>query len=321
MMYTLLVAVASAAPSVVPTTPIVPGAPATLEVANLAPGVDVRVYASVTGTGVGPCAGATCLDLLAPFEVARGTAGPLGATRLTASVPALAPLGPVWLQAVQVGPNVVGAVTDAEIRTPVRVLMVGDSITEGQQSQPTDLPYYQVTANALGAAYEVVSIGCGGATSEDWVPGGPATLCGGQWWNPNVYEARATPELPVDIATIMLGTNDSTGFFEPAPIVPLDYAQNMVAVIDQLLADGAETVMLLTPPPMCSTADPATVDRLVAYRAFDLRLCDHHAGVVCGPDVYTLLGPADFRACDVHPNGQGHAVLGEAVADAIIDLW
>lgn len=317
----LLTAVAAAAPSVIATSPIVPGATATLEVGNADPGAEVRVYASVTGTGPGPCAGGACLGLVAPFEVARGTVGPVGLAHLQATVPALAPLGPVWLQAVQVGPVEVGSVTEAEIRTPLKVLMVGDSITEGQQSQPSDLPYHQVTANELGPAYEVVSIGCGGATSEDWVPGGPSTLCGGQWWNPNVYEARATPELPVDVATVMLGTNDATGFFEPAPILPLDYAQNMVALIDQLLADGADTVVLMTPPPMCSTADPATVDRLVAYRAIDRYLCDHHAGVVCGPDVYTLLGPADFRACDVHPNGQGHRVLGEAVADAILGLW
>ncbi|MCA9492476.1 MAG: SGNH/GDSL hydrolase family protein [Myxococcales bacterium] len=320
MMYTLLVAVASAAPSVVPTTPIVPGAQATLEVGNADPGSEVRVYASLTGAGQGPCAGATCLDLLAPFEVARGQVGPLGATRLVAAVPALAPLGPVWLQAAQVGPAEVGSVTSAEIRPPLKVLMIGDSITEGGQSQPSDLPYYEVTANALGPAYEVVSIGCGGATSEDWQPGGPATLCAGLWWNPNVYEERAVAELPSEVVTIMLGTNDSTGFFEPAPITPVDHAQNIVALVDQLLVDGAETVMLMTPPPMCSTTDPATLDRLADYRAFDLALCSHHAGVVCGPDVYTLLGPADFRGCDVHPNGQGHAVLGEAVADAILAL-
>lgn len=320
MMYTLVVAVASAAPSVVPVTPLVPGASATVEVGNATPGTEVRVFASLAGPGAGPCAGGACLDLLAPFEVARGRVGPLGAARLQATVPSLAPLGPVWLQAVQLGPADVGSVTAAEIRPPLKVLMIGDSITEGGQSQPSDLPYYEVTANALGSAYEVVSIGCGGATSEDWQPGGPATLCAGLWWNPNVYEARAVPELPADVVTIMLGTNDSTGFFEPAPITPLDYAQNIVALVDQLLVDDAGTVLLMTPPPMCSTTDPATLDRLAAYRVFDLALCSHHAGVVCGPDVYTLLGPADFRGCEVHPNGQGHAVLGEAVADAILAL-
>jgi hypothetical protein len=44
------------------------------------------------------------------------------------------------------------------------------------------------------------------------------------------------------------------------------------------------------------------------------RLCSQRPNVVCGPDVYDLLGPADFDGCDVHPNAAGHRKIGEALA-------
>lgn len=78
--------------------------------------------------------------------------------------------------------------------------------------------------------------------------------------------------------------------------------------------------MLMSPPPMCDTADAATVARLEAYRAIVAAICDADERVVCGPDVYTLLGADDFQDCDVHPNGIGHLNLGVAVAEAIKNL-
>ena len=75
---------------------------------------------------------------------------------------------------------------------------------------------------------------------------------------------------------------------------------------------GAGTVMLLPPPPQCPGA---SMDLVLLYRDEILDLCTTTAGVVCGPDVTTLLGPADFDGCDVHPDASGH----EAIADALVD--
>jgi len=208
--------------------------------------------------------------------------------------------------------------------TPVKtwrrtsILMIGDSITEGIQSNPSAEPYTTVVAKVLGKRFTVTQVGCGGSTTWDWSSLGGVTLCGGQSWDRNVYEARAQPNLPADVVTIMLGTNDATGFFEPAPISPDEYRDNLANLVTNLLNDGAGQVLLMPPPPMCESTKADAVMRLESYRTIVKTMCRTRKGVVCGPDVYTLLDEDDFQGCDVHPNGLGHRTLGIAVATMIL---
>ncbi|MBU3951732.1 MAG: SGNH/GDSL hydrolase family protein [Proteobacteria bacterium] len=209
-------------------------------------------------------------------------------------------------------------VTPVKIWGRTSILMIGDSITEGVQSNPSAEPYTAVAAKILGKGFTVTQVGCGGATTWDWSSFGGVTLCGGQFWDLNVYEARARPNLPADVVTVMLGTNDATGFFEPAPISPNEYRDNLANLVTNLLNDGAGQVMLMTPPPMCESTNPDVVMRLEAYRTIVEAMCSTRKGVVCGPDVYTLLTEDDFQGCDPHPNGLGHLTLGIAVAMMIL---
>lgn len=209
-------------------------------------------------------------------------------------------------------------VTPVKIWGRTSILMIGDSITEGVQSNPSAEPYTTVAAKVLGKGFTVTQVGCGGATTWDWSSFGGVTLCGGQFWDLNVYEARARPNLPADVVTVMLGTNDATGFFEPAPISPNEYRDNLANLVTNLLNDGAGQVMLMTPPPMCESTNPDVVMRLEAYRTIVEAMCSTRKGVVCGPDVYTLLTEDDFQGCDPHPNGLGHLTLGIAVAMMIL---
>ena len=214
--------------------------------------------------------------------------------------------------------NKTGKVTPVKVWRQTSILMIGDSITQGVQSSPSAEPYSIVAANVLGKGFTVTQVGCGGATSRDWSLLGGVTFCGGRFWDRNVYEARVLPNLPADMVTIMLGTNDATGFFEPAPISPDDYRDNLANLVTNLLSDGAGQVMLMPPPPMCESTNAEVVTRLEAYRAIVGAMCSSREGVVCGPDVYTLLNEDDFQDCDVHPNGLGHLTLGIAVARMIL---
>lgn len=200
----------------------------------------------------------------------------------------------------------------------ISVLMIGDSITEGVQSSPSAEPYTAVAAKVLGQRFTVTQIGCGGATTWDWSLLGGVTLCGGRLWKPNVYESLARPNLPADVVTVMLGTNDATGFYEPAPISPDAYRTNLANLVTHLLNDGAGKVMLMPPPHMCESANEDVIRRLEAYRTIVRTMCNTRAGVVCGPDVYTLLNEDDFQGCDIHPNGLGHRTLGIAIAEMIL---
>jgi lysophospholipase L1-like esterase len=209
-------------------------------------------------------------------------------------------------------------VTPVKALGQTRILMIGDSITEGVQSNPSAEPYPTVTASVLGKGFTVTQIGCGGATTWDWSSLGGRTLCGGRFWDRNVYEARALPNLPADIVTVMLGTNDATGVFEPAPISPDEYRDNLANLVTNLLTDGAGQIMLIPPPPMCESTRADVVKRLEAYRTIVGHMCRTREGVVCGPDVYTLLNQDDFHGCDVHPNGLGHKTIGIAIASKIL---
>jgi hypothetical protein len=100
-----------------------------------------------------------------------------------------------------------------------------------------------------------------------------------------------------------------------------EYESAITAIVDGLHAEGVDQVMLMTPPARCTTAAQAIRDRLADYRLRIFTLCFTKPGVLCGPDVYALLDPStDFANCDVHPNAQGHATLGNALADAVADL-
>lgn len=211
-----------------------------------------------------------------------------------------------------------GRATPVKVLRRTSILMIGDSITEGIQSSPEAVPYTTVAAKMLGREFTVTQIGCGGATTWDWSSFGGVTLCGGQLWGKNVYEAHAKPNLPADVVTVMLGTNDATGFFEPAPISPNEYRKNLSNLVTNLIKDGAGRIMLMPPPPMCETTNADVVMRLEAYRTIVRSMCSKREGVMCGPDVYTLLNEDDFQDCDVHPNGLGHKVLGIAVATMIL---
>jgi len=198
------------------------------------------------------------------------------------------------------------------------VLLIGDSITWGMVSGEPGPPYAEVLAELLGPGYEVIDAGCGGATSLDWTLSQPDVICGGVGvLEGGLYEERARPYLPVDIATVLLGTNDAVGFFEPVPIEVPVYAAAMNEIVWNLLADRARWVILMTAPDH-DWADPAAVARLAGYRDEIRALCASHPRVVCGPDLYELLDlELDFAPGDVHPNATGHARIASELARTI----
>jgi len=201
---------------------------------------------------------------------------------------------------------------------PLRLLLVGDSITAGVVAGEGD-PYAVQLAGQLGPAWDVANAGCGGASSLDWVPDAGAAFCGSQGIpTPNLYTARAAPELPADVATILLGTNDALGFFEPEPVDPADYGDALAELAFGLLADGASHVLLLTPPPQF---DPFADFRLAGYRDAVLALCGGaDPGIVCGPDLFTLLDASDFDAGNVHPRLSGHTKIADALHAGVTAL-
>lgn len=196
-----------------------------------------------------------------------------------------------------------------------RIVLIGDSITAGLVSEPKGPPYAELLRERLGPDFEIVNLGCGGASSLDWTRSQGAELCGGEPAFPNLYTALARPALPADVVTVLLGTNDSHGINESKRITAEDYAGALRELATDLLADGAARVVLLGPP-----LDPARTGamlRVVRYGEAMAALCEQMQGVVCGPDVRFLLGMDDFETGNIHPNGPAHVKIADALAPAL----
>jgi lysophospholipase L1-like esterase len=201
---------------------------------------------------------------------------------------------------------------------PIRAVLLGDSITAGYVSDPIGPAFATLLAGSLGAGFEVVNIGCPGASSLDWSPVVGDSLCPPLPAQlPNLYAARAATSLPADLVVVVLGTNDAIGLGEPEPLTAQTYHDAIDELVGGLLADGAGLVMLATPPPNFSSP-PAQV-LLAAYAAGIQGLCSAQGDdVLCGPDLLSLLEAGDFASGDVHPNATGHAKIAAALHESIV---
>jgi len=204
----------------------------------------------------------------------------------------------------------------------LRVLALGDSITEGRVSGlaagAAGAAYVELLGSLLGkGAFETRNAGVGGATAIDWCLAGRPPLPEVDREAFELFERRAVPALPAAFVTVLLGSNDAVGFLEDAP-VPVDrYAAALREIAANLHAEGAGEVVLMTPPRRPG-ARPEVATRLRGYRDEVLAICSDTAGVVCGPDLYRLLDPdRDFAKRNVHPNANGHRLIAEALAETL----
>ncbi len=204
---------------------------------------------------------------------------------------------------------------------PIVVLLLGDSITQGAISGDTGAPYHQVLAETLGQGFFVINSGCDGSSSLTWARDSP-DFCGASLREPSVFEQLATPHLPADIVTIMLGTNDAPGFLESSPVPVAEFGEAMRTLVEKTHDLGGDTIILMTPPPRCADVGEAT-ELLNGYANVLKEMCSDSDldYVVCGPDIHSLLEPdIHFEECDVHPNTRGHELIGNALAALILDI-
>jgi lysophospholipase L1-like esterase len=198
---------------------------------------------------------------------------------------------------------------------PIRTLLVGDSITFGIVSDPPGPSWADTLTGSLAGTHDVVNVGVNGSSAFYWAPSNP---CPGICPNAdNIFDEFAAPELPADLATLMLGTNDALSLFLTEPTAVDDYESFLREIIAGLFDGGMDTVVLMAPP-RSNTANAQADALLASYGDRVETICSDTGGVVCGPDLFDLLDPAtDFAANDVHPNGLGHQKIATALAETI----
>lgn len=195
-----------------------------------------------------------------------------------------------------------------------RVLVAGDSITDGVVSEPFGLPYTELLPDLLGPDFELQIAGRGGLSTHYLRPDVP---CGFLCDEDTFFESLLAPALPTDVTTLMLGLNDALGFFLDEPTSPAAYETNLRDILDAIFLDGSSHIVLMSPPTPAAAAHLAD-DFLVPYRDAVFTICRDTVSVLCGPDLQRLLDPDDdFEPGDIHPNGQGHAKIASALADKI----
>jgi len=203
-----------------------------------------------------------------------------------------------WCAALWMGLGVAGTASAETI------VLIGDSITKGRV-EGGGLSFAD-QLQALRPQDQIRNAGCPGSTTRDWVRPPievrSCTLAG-------AYPLIAKPLMPADVAIIMLGANDATGYYEPDPVEPPEYRENLEQLVRVALSD-AKRVVLLTP-----TLDPRATGevrrRLVGYRSAVLETCQTSDCVSCGPDLQrTVSGPAEGLS-GLHPDESGHRRIAQ----------
>lgn len=201
---------------------------------------------------------------------------------------------------------------------PTRVLLVGDSITWGDVGGDPDFPPYAVVLQEMlgRKKFEVVNAGCGGSTILDWTDPTPlpAMWCGFA----GAFESKAVPLLPADIMTVMLGSNDSTGFFEfgcdtpgSCPVSVEVYYEHLILLVALAKMHGVRRIILSGPPPIVNATQSVWL-RLEGYRIVTEQVCLDDQQVLCTDSLLKELDSDDYDYTDdVHPNVDGHRKIAK----------
>ena len=209
---------------------------------------------------------------------------------------------------------------------PFLVTTIGDSLTEGTDSA---VPYPDLLAERLGPMYSVHNAGIGGTTTSDWSPWSwPAW--GGGFPGIDLFGggriAGPWPGATIDIAplpgghvaTLMLGGNDSVGFFDEAAVDAERYRDQMAEILVSLLSLYQRVVLMTAPVPFVWDEMPWAL-RFSEYAVQVHLLCTAFERVDCGPDLFEEMGAADYAddPLDVHPSQAGHERISRLLAPSV----
>jgi lysophospholipase L1-like esterase len=196
--------------------------------------------------------------------------------------------------------------TSADAKRPGRLLFIGDSITAAVYVAPEDR-FPELVGSWTGLP--VLNLGCPGATTRDWTPSSPASSfgCGisGAWTS--VIEAAPVAE---DTLVILLGANDSTGFFE---FWPNTGQQGWWVGVEEyegrtraMLRAFPGKVLLLGPGPASGSYPEEARERLAGYAELVRSLHGEGRRVCWAGDLGEILSSDAGDMLDgIHPNEQG----------------
>lgn len=207
------------------------------------------------------------------------------------------------------------------------VLCYGDSNTFGAATVPRpdgryapDERWPGVLRAALGSGWMVVEEGLGGRTtvSDDPVEG--ADKNGKTYFFPALRSHR-----PLDVVTIMLGTNDLKQRFNKSAWEIAAGVGVLVDVVKTAMAGrnaGVPQILVICPPPFASKL-PTAADMFAGAIPKSKELAPHYQRVAKEKGVHFLDAGKVIKSSKVdgfHFDPDAHAALGKAVAAAVLKL-
>ncbi len=208
----------------------------------------------------------------------------------------------------------VGCVLAPALSSAAVIVLIGDSITQGRVAG--EGRSFAEHLQVLRPDDQIRNAGCAGSTTGDWIrprPESPSCTIGG------AYRLNAKPHMPADLAIIMLGANDATGYYELNPIEPDEYRSNLDELIRLTLSDVARVVLLT--PTLNPQAEEAVHKRLESYRSAVLELCGSRDRVLCGPDIQKTVDGPSQGLDELHPNELGHRNIAEQLDHFLTELF
>jgi lysophospholipase L1-like esterase len=211
------------------------------------------------------------------------------------------------------------------------ILCFGDSLTWGwipsEEGSPTlRYPFEQrwtgVMAAELGSDYQVIEEGLSARTTSADDPNDPR-LNGS-----NYLPAALASHLPLDLAIILLGTNDTKPFFNRTPY---DIAYGMSKLVGQVLTSAggvgtpypAPKCLVVAPPPLTPMPHPYFEGMFGGAHAKSNELGKQYAAMAYFLKV-DFLDAADVittDGCDgIHFTAQNNQDLGRAIAGKVKEI-
>lgn len=209
-----------------------------------------------------------------------------------------------------------------------RIMCFGDSLTWGwdptEQGIPVNrYPYEQrwtgAMHDALGDGYEIVEEGLSGRTTDFDDPTDPR-LNGGSY-----LPAALATHLPLDLAIIMLGTNDTKPFLHKTAHEIAAGMMNLIGHVGKSAggvgtAYPAPQVLVVCPPPLVEIPHPWFDELFRGAQEKSAELAHHYDALTkfCG---VPFLNAGDFIKTDgvdgIHFTPETNIVLGKAIAEKV----
>ncbi|WP_342726350.1 SGNH/GDSL hydrolase family protein [Bradyrhizobium sp. B097] len=213
-----------------------------------------------------------------------------------------------------------------------RILCFGDSLTWGWVAVPegsptTRFPYAErwtgVMAAKLGPDYEIIEEGLSARTTSIDDPADPRL-------NGSAYLPSAlASHLPLDLAIIMLGTNDTKSYFHRTPY---EIAVGMSKLVGQVLTSGggvgtiypAPKVLIVSPPPLAKLPDPWFQGMFEGGHEKTIELANQYSALAAfmKVDFFDAGSVISTDGVDgIHFTAKNNADLGRALAGKVADIF